>query len=292
MDVQRYSQRVGTAVGIIGGVGGVTIGAIASFSKGGPPAWLDKAVPWIGPGIFALIAIAVGPLILSLVFGSAKQHSEARRLERVGRPGTATIVSMTDTGVTVNNDPEARFVVEMDGTQATFTSLVSRIAFPSVGQTIPVIYDPSDPSVMLPESMVKGSRAAGAPGSAPAPSPGGHGQLAFAKQMLEEAKAADAIGSVLNDTGSRAHAIVTSFEPTGIMVNGQSPLARVKVKVMPVGGTPFDAELLGAFSAAGLAKYQPGKEIGVVYDPADPSKVSVDREWMKTAAQQAAGDPF
>ena len=73
-----------------------------------------------------------------------------------GLEASAEILEMKDTGVTINNNPYVRLKlrVQPDGQPAYETSigeLVSRIAFPSVGDTLKVRYDPAKPQDVIVE---------------------------------------------------------------------------------------------------------------------------------------------
>jgi len=80
--------------------------------------------------------------------------SEAKDLQRVGLPAQAEIVSIGETGLTVNDDPVITLGVEVRPAdrppyQATIKRLlVSRLEIPQFqpGKVIPVRFDPKDPS--------------------------------------------------------------------------------------------------------------------------------------------------
>jgi hypothetical protein len=68
-----------------------------------------------------------------------------------GRPGSATITAVRDTGLTINDNPTVEFdlAVALDGGapyDVTHRQTISRIAIPSFqpGATIPVRVDPAD----------------------------------------------------------------------------------------------------------------------------------------------------
>ena len=96
---------------------------------------------------------------------------------------------------------------------------------------------------------------------------------AEAMQLLQNAQTQ---AQRLNQIGRPATAIITSFTPLGVNVNGNNPAATLLVKVMPPDAAPFDSKLHGVFAATGLHKYQPGKEVFVKYDPVDTSVVAID----------------
>ena len=82
--------------------------------------------------------------------------SEARRLQESGQPGSAKILEIWDTGITVNNDPVIGMRVEIERPEGTSyraiipKSLISRLDIPRFqpGSVVAVRIDPQDPSRM------------------------------------------------------------------------------------------------------------------------------------------------
>jgi hypothetical protein len=79
--------------------------------------------------------------------------------------------------------------------------------------------------------------------------------------------------STLLTTGTIARATVTALRDTGTMVNYQ-PVVEVDVTVLPANGMPFPATGTSVGHAP-LASLQPGTNIQVRYDPANPSVVAL-----------------
>lgn len=94
----------------------------------------------------AILAVAFRPLIMGAMANSKKK----KHLQQVGQRGEAKVLSVRDTGITVNNSPYIEMTVEIKGRQATFQMMMSRISYVRPGDMIQVIYDPSDPSVAMP----------------------------------------------------------------------------------------------------------------------------------------------
>src|SRR5438067_3774702 len=73
-----------------------------------------------------------------------------RRLEEAGVTAPAQIVSVQDTGVTVNNNPRVKLTLAVSPTdgsgpfQVSMKHLVSRVAVPRAGDVFTVRYDPED----------------------------------------------------------------------------------------------------------------------------------------------------
>ncbi len=104
-----------------------------------------------------LLFVGVAALLVVTYTGWLTTPGDYRRLMAQGVDADAQILEMKDTGVTVNNNPyvNLRLRVQPPGQPAYETKvrmLVSRIAFPSVGDTIRVKYDPAKPQdVIVPQ---------------------------------------------------------------------------------------------------------------------------------------------
>jgi protein-disulfide isomerase len=86
----------------------------------------------------------------------AEQQQKAQMLMANGVVGQATIDSVTDTGVTVNENPQIALALTVtipgkDPYQATLTQVVSRLAIAGFqpGSTVPVRVSPDDPQVLM-----------------------------------------------------------------------------------------------------------------------------------------------
>jgi len=87
---------------------------------------------------------------------TAKQALEARRLLQVGRRGLATVVAVRQTGVEVDDNPQAelQLQVAVDGVdpyEVTHRQVISRVAIDSFwpGAKVPIRVDPQDPRNVL-----------------------------------------------------------------------------------------------------------------------------------------------
>ncbi len=122
----------------------------------------------VSPGAFLLIGewsfLAIVPLIivisllslaLPLFFVSrlVRDSLQNRRLLQSGEPAAARILKIWDTGVTVNDNPQVGFLLEVRAPdrpvfQAETKSIVSRLQIPLVqaGADVQVRFDRQDPS--------------------------------------------------------------------------------------------------------------------------------------------------
>lgn len=106
----------------------------------------------IGTGVLASVSMV-------LLLGSPLAASMAnRRVTATGLDAEAVILSLTDTGTTINENPVVRFLVEVhphegDVFEAEFERLVSRLDVPRMqpGAVIRVKYDPESNAVATAE---------------------------------------------------------------------------------------------------------------------------------------------
>ena len=87
-------------------------------------------------------------------------QSHRKHVLKHGRPGVATVVEIHDTGFTENKTPAVRLRLrvqsaEYESFETSVNRLVSRVGIPRVGDTLPVMFIPGDPSKV---AVVDGSR--------------------------------------------------------------------------------------------------------------------------------------
>jgi len=215
-----------------------------------------------GGMFFLFYKLFFGPMIL------------ASRLRKTGLPGKAVIKEVRDTGVTINNSPQVKLLLEIKNSfgqkyTTTVRTLVSRLQ-PFIyqpGMTIPVLIDPKDDKIVVIDTSggIQNSRAVTSLNDL-----GGESQLK--SDLLKDQQRDDAIRL----TGKSARAIVKKYTWLGININGNNPYAEIEVEVMPADAPAFSAKVKGAISEQSVSKYQPGEEIFVKYDAYDLTKVAID----------------
>ncbi|MBK8953679.1 MAG: hypothetical protein IPM85_17025 [Chitinophagaceae bacterium] len=98
-----FKMNAGTWIGLAGGIIGVIVAIAAVLMTSG------------SSGIYITLGmlIIIGSFILlfyKLFFGPM---INASRLQKNGLPGTATILEVKDTGVTINNSPQVKLILEV-----------------------------------------------------------------------------------------------------------------------------------------------------------------------------------
>jgi hypothetical protein len=100
-------------------------------------------------GIMLLVSVTAGGCALADRMSGV---SDAKALQKTGEPAEATILKIWDTGMTVNDDPVVRFLLEVHpsgkpGYQAETKLRISRLAISRFqpGAMVPVRIDPHHP---------------------------------------------------------------------------------------------------------------------------------------------------
>ena len=194
-----------------------------------------------------------------------------RKLLESGEPAEATILKVTDTGVTMNNIyPVVKVLLEVRPQgrppyQVETRMILSRVDIPQVqpGTVVPVKIDPRSQkrvAVVMPgEAVASGSAA---PVDARA-----------AEEMLVRV---DAANQALLQTGTPAQAKILQAQALGIDVNGPNPAMKFQLEVYPTDRPAFQAEAIGVIAQASIPKYQSEKMVFVKFDPNDNTKVTLD----------------
>lgn len=256
-------MNAGVWIGLIGGVGGLVAGIVAVLMTAG------SMGTWIALGMLVIFG-GMFYLLYRLIF---KPMINASRLQKTGIPGTARITEVRDTGVTINNNPQVKLMVEVKNSfgqryTTSIRTLVSRIN-PFVyqpGMEIPVKIDPQNEQNVVIDTTGSLQRT-GAAQNVAAP------QEAALKAELEQLqKDHDAIRL----SGRPARAIIKKNTWLGANVNGNNPYVELELEILPEHSSSFSGKTRGVISETAVAKYQPGCEIYVKYDLYDNSKVVID----------------
>jgi len=134
----------GIVIGILGL--GIAIAAIVNAMTMGN---LFASIIIILVAVVLPVVIVIA-LLRPFVVRDMKNSQKEKRLQQVGRRTSAKILNVQDTGMTVNLSPYVNITVQMpNGNSATFQMFVSRVQIPRPGDVIEVLYDPSDPTVVM-----------------------------------------------------------------------------------------------------------------------------------------------
>ena len=260
-------MNAGAWIGIIGGILGLVVGIGAVLTTAGSSGiYIAGGMLVVFGGMFFLFyKLFFGPMIMS------------SRLQKTGISGKALIREVHDTGVTINNNPQVKLVIDVKNYlgqtySTTMRVLVSRLQpnMYQTGMTIPVKIDPKNENNVVVDGS--GDMQTGQTKSKIFPQTSGVGVEGLNQQLMQDQQA----NEVIRLTGRAARAIVRSYTWLGMNINGNNPYVELEVEVLPDGGLAFTARVKGAVMESAVAKYQPGQEIFVRYDPADTTKVTID----------------
>ncbi len=79
----------------------------------------------------------------------------------------------------------------------------------------------------------------------------------------------------LRRRGRPAEATIIEVRETGVTVQGNYPLAKLRLRVEPVDGEPYEVTTKCLMSRFEIPAYRPGDRISVLVDPGDRDKVAV-----------------
>lgn len=212
-------------------------------------------------GLFTVAMLAGTGFIMYKAFGSTfKSMAGNKAVLQTGVSAPATILSVEDTGVTMNYSPQARLTLQVTPAdrapfQAVATTFIGRMQIGMIipGATVTVRYDPNDLSKVAIESI-------GAPN-------------AVQSAMLAQ----DQYYEQLRKTGEEAEAVILSVQDTGMRVEGGGSLRRFKFEVTSRFDGTFEAETQAAIADVSRDKYSVGKKVYVRYDRANKAQVALDR---------------
>jgi hypothetical protein len=264
-------MNAGTWIGLIGGGIGLIVGLgaiIATIGSSGSYISIGMLLIF-GAVFFVIYKLLIAPSLLSA------------RLQKTGIDGKALIKEVRDTGVTINNNPQVKLIVEIKNYlgqtyTATLRTLVSRInpfAY-QPGMIIPVKIDPKNDNNVVIDTTGR-QVSVNETDNFTASTPPAYDATATAA-LQKELEAMQRSNDVVLLTGTSAKAIIKKYTWLGVNVNGNNPYVELVMEVLPSAIPAFEATVKGVVAEQSVHKYQPGQEVFVKYDPLDLTKVAVD----------------
>lgn len=262
----------------MGGIGRLMLYASAACVVGAVLVGGDGRMAFVTAGMALGIAGLVFFMIGRQMGGLAGLTQEMRTR---GRPGTARVVGIGDTGVTVNNDPVAKFTLDVTVGDAIpyrveIRQLVSRVAIGAFqpGATVPVLVDPDDPQ------QVAIDFSADMPASTALPS---------VPNKLEGAKVGSA--AELLASGKEGKAVITAMQDMGDISDlglqeSSAPGADdrvflIQLEVKLPGRDPYTATIGHRVPEHLVGKVGPRTEVVVAVGRGDDQEVAID--WASIA---------
>jgi hypothetical protein len=259
-------MNAGIWIGIVGGAIGLIVGLASVLSVGGTA----------GPIISLVMLVVFGGMFYLFYRLFFKPMINANRLQKIGIPGKARILEVKDTGVTINNNPQIKLILEVKNNfgqkyNTQCRVLVSRIN-PNAympGMEVPVKIDPKNE-----QNVVIDFSGSAAASNAPAST---YNKSAVDETVLKsELEQMQKDNDAIRLSGRSARAIVKKYTWLGAYVNGNNPYVELEVEVLPEVSAAFSGKMKGVIAEASVSKFQPGEEIMVKYDYYDNSKVTIE----------------
>lgn len=254
--------KIGLAIGLLGGLAGLAAAAIFGGVQG---------------KIMAVIFLfAFGLPIWFMLF---KPMLRQNRLEKTGIRTTAVIKEIHETGITINNNPVPRFVLEVKNPYG--APFVANVKFPisrlqigmfQPGSVIPVLADPNNPNeVVLDTEGGETSQQTVDTDKVLTGQLTGMSKMEVANLLRE----VDENNKKIFSYGTECRAIVSKYIWLGINVNGNNPFVEIEAEVLPQNIPSFHCKCRAVIMEQSIQMYQPGEEIFVKYDPTDMKKVTI-----------------
>ena len=250
-----------------------------------------------GEGRWTLVVTGISLLIPALIMrGVGKKVGSITGIQpgyiENGTRGTATVTSVGDTGVTINNDPVLAFGLDLQvpGSPATveIRQRMPRFLLGAVlpGAQVEVVADPDDPARVAIDWTVAPQPGAGAtPAAAAAPGPG---MEAISERMGEAVTGVSSAAETLRK-GRRGTAIVRSATDSGDIselgvVDETDPGRDDRIYVFELevklpGRSPYDARVGHRVPERLFGRIGPGMRLDVAVDRDDDQGVAID--WSK-----------
>ena len=214
-----------------------------------------------------LIAVGVSGFF---IYRMVKGNAQTRTLLQTGVSAPAVIVDIQDTGMRINDYPQARVTFQITPTdRPAFQAVVTRTFSPfELGSLVPgasaqVRFDPNNPSKVAIEALGGGGNA---------------GMAAVNNQVLQSSMMAqDQYYAQLRITGVEARAKILTATNLNIRNDDVAWVFRLTFDVTTATGEHFQSETQSAIVDASQHKYQPGKEVFIRYDPNNKAQVALVR---------------
>jgi len=214
-----------------------------------------------------LLAVGVSGFF---IYRMIKGNAQTRNLLQTGIPAAAVILALEDTGLRINDQPQAKVTLQVNPTdRPAFQAVIKRVFNPfelgsvAPGAQVQVRFDPNDQTKVAIESLGGGM---GSMGSAPA-------NPAMQSALLAQ----DQYYAQLRTTGVEANATILTATNLNIRNENTSWVFKLTFDITTATGEHFQSETQAAIADASQYKYQPGKRVIVRYDPNNRSQVALVR---------------
>jgi hypothetical protein len=232
-------------------------------------------------GFYLTAAILGGLGVLLLLWGRRMRrgYQEAQRLKIQGIPGQARIVSMRQTGVTMNEQPQIELTLEVTSSMQGPYQVVVKEWVPMMmlgrltsGLPLPVKVDPMNPNSLVIEwesSMGTGMPMGGVSGAGMMPpAQADTSQYTSAGRQAEKER--------LLASGVAGSATVVSATPTGQIDTEGRPVYDLVLTIQVPGQPPMQGPARTGIPQERVDQLEPGDTVPLKVDPSNPTVMTVD----------------
>jgi hypothetical protein len=252
--------NAGLIIGLVGGLIGGVVGLAAA---------------WMADPITGVVLSVVMCFVFFVMYRAfIKPNMDYSRLLKTGIRGTGKVLSISETGTRINNQPlcKLELQVQIPG-QVVYTAVTKTVISYLqasqfyTGAEVAVMVDPANHQKLV---LLRKEDAAKINNPLVNASPGQIEE--FKEKLLELQRENDEIKAI----GIYSKAIVTKFTNLGVNINGNNPLASIEIQVLPDNEPAFAATVKNPIKESSVPLFQPGEEIFVKYDPNNKTRVAIE----------------
>lgn len=239
------------------------------------------------------ILVATGIGMVAWAQSWARRAAEVSRLKSEGIPGQASILSMRQTGIYLNNQPQVELTLQIEtfahsAYQAMTTEYVPLMLIGALtsGVPLPVKVDRANRDNFVIEWESVGAAGLSPSGIAPAPAETWQKASADAHAAFERENAAsqaqrDAEKQRILATGVEGKATVLSATPTGRMDAQGRPVYDFVLKIEVPGRPPMHGPARAGVPPERAGQLEPGNTVPLKVDRDNPTSMAIDwdRAW-------------
>lgn len=261
------------------------ITAIFELVLAGVFAVIGYQSPLLRSGFYLTAAILGGVALLLLLWARrwGRRYAEAQRIRTQGLPGQARIVSMTQTGVYVNEQPQVALTLEvttdMQGPyQVTVKEYVPLIALGrlSSGMPLPVKVDPADPNNVIIEWESAGGIPSAGLGAPMAAGAGFGAPMAVGAAPSTPSGNSDEVKARVLAEGVPGKATVLQAQDTGQVDADGRRIYDLLLFIQVDGRPPMQGPARTGIPPERLDQLEQGDTVPIKADRSNPAVIAVD----------------
>jgi hypothetical protein len=239
---------------------------------------LGFVIPAAAGGMFLTGAIlgVTGLLLAMWARRWQRGYAEAQRIKATGVPGTARILSMRQTGVYMNEQPQIELTLEVTSSMQGPYQVVMKEYVPMMllgtltsGAPLPVKVDPANPNTVIIEweNALSGGMSPAMASAAP-PASADSSQMDPTLRQAEKER--------LLASGIEGTATVLSSRATGQTDSEGRPVYDLMLRIEIPGQQPMQGPARTGVPPERVDRLETGDTVTIKADPANPSSMTID----------------